>query len=255
MKIARALGCVCLVGCSTSFSGLSIGRPVQGEDAAPVTELGVDARAADLGPVDAAQADAANDLGPEDAAPSDVASGPCQPGQSYCTEANPHCVSLDSDPAHCGRCGNRCCPGAVCTGGACVLACGAGMVRCPADSSLCDVCVDPMSDRAHCGACGRRCEAARLCVMGQCVGACTVVSEPSPDPGQCDGRGQTTCLNWAARNAGGDAAAIAVCQPRRCARADSCGGALCFCGEGPECGVNEVCVRGANGARCVCALR
>jgi hypothetical protein len=71
--------------------------------------------------------------------------------------------------------------------------------------------------------------------------------------GVCDGRGIAGCTMWATREGG--AAAVARCVPPegRCARADSCTDAGCTCGGGPECGDDQMCVRGAGGAyACVC---
>jgi len=116
------------------------------------------------------------------------------------------CVALDSDPAHCGACGNACGALQVCDGGACACApdvaacggacadlridpqnCGTCGTRC-GTSTVCDgasgciapaaclapqtvcggSCVDLGASPSHCGACGHACAAGEACIAGAC---------------------------------------------------------------------------------------
>jgi len=70
--------------------------------------------------------------------------------------------------------------------------------------------------------------------------------------GVCDGIGMSICTMWAADNGGGTATATCVPPEGRCARANVCDGDSCRCGEGPECGDDQMCVSGVAGFTCVC---
>ena len=90
----------------------------------------------------------------------------CGAGASPCGGA---CVA-STDPANCGRCGQRCIAGegetAACiatSGGATCLVCAPGRARCG------EVCVDPTADDANCGACGHGC-GGQGCEAGRCLG-------------------------------------------------------------------------------------
>lgn len=128
----------------------------------------------------------------------------CPAGQTDCGGA---CVSLLTDPRHCGACDRAlsalevCSAGApacaagisVCGGactdlardasncGACGTACAPAefcttassatscTASCPAGFAPCDrACVDPLHDRFHCGACGHACAAGEACRDGAC---------------------------------------------------------------------------------------
>jgi hypothetical protein len=125
----------------------------------------------------------------------------CAAGKTRCLSS---CVSLASDPLHCGACGHRCdglTP--VCDVGECRPACTGGLSACAGacvdlksdpdhcgdcsvvctngtqcNRSACDClagqilcgrrCVDTSNDRSNCGACGRGCPAASVCGGGVC---------------------------------------------------------------------------------------
>jgi len=111
-------------GCTGSLSGLDM----DGGDRPPPADDGGTA-AADAGPMAArdAMVPPGVDGGPPagvDAGPAPADAGPaCAAGQTSCGGA---CVDTDTDPAHCGRCGQACAPGGSCAGGACM-----GGVGCP----------------------------------------------------------------------------------------------------------------------------
>jgi len=89
---------------------------------------------------------------------------------------------------HCGRCGNACASGAVCTAGVC--ACPPGFVTCAG------VCVNAAADPNNCGSCGRVCPTNQVCVAGGCVpncsagsvlcaGACVILGNDPRNCGAC----------------------------------------------------------------------
>ena len=83
--------------------------------------------------------------------------GACPPGQARCGGV---CVDVQSNPAHCGTCGNACAPGTACQGGAC--ACASGTTSCGG------ACVDTSNDNSNCGGCGVVCGSGKTCQSGAC---------------------------------------------------------------------------------------
>lgn len=95
----------------------------------------------------------------------------CASGETCCEGA---CVSLASNPSHCGRCANVC-PGTTCVAGGCSATCTAGFGDC--DGTPATGCETNITTSvAHCGRCGNACSfanAAVSCVMGSCrMGRC-----------------------------------------------------------------------------------
>ena len=85
-----------------------------------------------------------------------------------CPDAMPNlcdlqCVDTQSDPHHCGVCGNDCGPNGVCVNGIC--ACADGTTQC--DGS----CIDTTNDVNNCGVCGNTCSSGQTCVNGICTTA------------------------------------------------------------------------------------
>ncbi len=85
------------------------------------------------------------------------------------------CVSLQTDLANCGACGNACGQNQVCSNGMCVFMCGAGTTECTRTTSDLDAgtsttryCADLTADRANCGACGNTCQEGYACSDGRC---------------------------------------------------------------------------------------
>ncbi len=104
----------------------------------------------------------------------------CNPGFADCdlVVANGCEVSLDSDPAHCGSCGNTCPTppnaSATCAGGACGYTCDAGFADC--DGLAANGCeIDLQTDPTHCGSCANACNLANA-VEGCSAGSCTIAS-------------------------------------------------------------------------------
>ncbi|MBI4702902.1 MAG: hypothetical protein HY744_17430 [Deltaproteobacteria bacterium] len=93
---------------------------------------------------------------------------PCPPGLTGCGQA---CADLSVDPGNCGSCGQAYCPGALCSGGHCVLGCGAGTIECgqSCEAPDCDCqCVSAAVDPKNCGGCDLACQPGEICQDGGC---------------------------------------------------------------------------------------
>jgi len=73
------------------------------------------------------------------------------------------CVDPRNDANNCGRCGEVCADGEVCSQGMCFVPCDRGLTRCGS------ACRDLQTDGAHCGFCGNPCSAMQACAAGRCV--------------------------------------------------------------------------------------
>ncbi len=85
----------------------------------------------------------------------------CPLDQAHCSG---DCVTLTSDPSHCGACDQSCSNDATCEDGSC--RCASGLSHCGGD------CVDVRSNPSHCGGCGKPCSAEEFCSRGSCTLAC-----------------------------------------------------------------------------------
>ncbi|WP_437677561.1 MXAN_6577-like cysteine-rich protein [Sorangium sp. So ce131] len=84
--------------------------------------------------------------------------GGCDEGETDCAGV---CADLESNPRHCGACGEECAEGQICADGEC--GCGEGLEDCDG------ACVSLQSDMANCGACGESCSPSQQCVEGACT--------------------------------------------------------------------------------------
>lgn len=100
---------------------------------------------------------------------------PCPPGQELC---DGRCVHLESERAHCGRCGNPCGPSQVCQNRAC---------GCPSGITLCGSECVRLGTQQNCARCGDACSSADVCRGGQCgprryrCTTSTKCCEPAPE--------------------------------------------------------------------------
>ena len=185
-------------------------------DLGPVDSGAVDAgmMVVDIGPADTgvvAMDTGPADTGPPDTGPEPVDAGPpdtgppdtgpsCVAPRALCAG---QCVHPQTDPAHCGACGNACAQVTngtrTCTNGSCGVACNTGFnlagstcvpcgamgqtacamgAACAAGLTACaGTCRATLTDSTHCGTCGTTCttslpNAVPACVAGQCEAAC-----------------------------------------------------------------------------------
>lgn len=143
------------------------------------------------------------------------------------------CVDRDSDPYHCGACGNACATGEECNAGVCELApCTGTEVRCNG------LCVDTQTDSQHCGGCSpgasagfgcspiSTCECGNytVCTIDTDVGTCADLDNDRYHCGACNspcGTGQE-CVSG-------------NCQAIDCGSLTLCGN---DCVESAQCGVS-----------------
>ncbi len=73
------------------------------------------------------------------------------------------CVDTRTDQRNCGRCGEVCPAGQLCSEGRCVMPCTSGFTPCSG------TCRDLQTDLTHCGFCGNACSSTQTCAAGRCV--------------------------------------------------------------------------------------
>jgi hypothetical protein len=109
------------------------------------------------------------------------------------------CVNLQTDPNHCGYCGEVC-PSGQCDTGLCfeVVGPAPGFIECPPGQANCGGgCIDVSVDEANCGGCGNVCDAVQQCILGRCEFACPSGQadcgagciDVTADPANCGGCG------------------------------------------------------------------
>jgi hypothetical protein len=183
----------------------------------------------------------------------------CSPYRVCCDGT---CVdALDTNPVHCGACGNRCpqlcirnpdwsldCVGGCCSEGQCVTNlqtdrsnCGTCGQQCRAGEECCGgACVDHDTNPDNCGRCGRTCRNGRVCCDGTCV-------DPEVNDAHCGACGNAcfgdswsccagTCIS--SRN-------HFCCQDQIVSRYNddifNCGGCGVVCPPGAQCCYGECC--------------
>ncbi|MBK8479943.1 MAG: hypothetical protein IPL40_02025 [Proteobacteria bacterium] len=186
----------------------------------------------------------------------------CPSGLEAC---DGRCIDINSDGAHCGRCGAPCAPGSVCVGGSCLLGGGAlcvdGPQFCPGtcDTSPCPGgCVQLQTNPTNCGTCGTRCAPREVCQGGQCSCA--------EGKARCAGAAGCLDLQSDAQHCGACSTACQagqVCVDGQCRADCGSGGRMCggrcvdpqadarHCGAcGTTCGPDERCLGGECVLRC-----
>jgi hypothetical protein len=119
----------------------------------------------------------------------DEAGVTCREGQTVCSGS---CVTLATDPLHCGACGEECRADRVCDEGKCSSGCGSNLTNCSGS------CVNLQSDAEYCGSCGTACAADQTCTLGVCVASlcqgsltrcgalCVDTTQDPRNCGECD---------------------------------------------------------------------
>ncbi len=146
-------------------------------------------------------------------------------GQTFC---NGKCVSIQSDPMHCGDCTTICSGQESCQEGKCVFGCGKGLTL--LDNGLC---VNTSSDSEHCGADNVACGESMYCNDGQC--ACMNKHY------DCDGNADNGCES--------EVKCEYLCEEGKktcglnfcCAETESCCGSTC-CEAGTTCCDGTTCI-------------
>ena len=136
----------------------------------------------------------------------------CESGKVDC---GGNCVDLALHADNCGKCGNKCSAGQVCSASTCKLSCDPEFTTCGS------ACANTQSNTEHCGSCGHACESGQLCYLAKCLLSC-----PS-DSLQC---GQTCC------DSNNEVCSNNVCMPK-CVTGTTCG-------TGTVCDSNHQCVEG-----------
>ena len=140
-----------------------------------------------------------------------TASRPCPGTQTCCAGA---CVDTVSNPAHCGRCDNRCAAAnatAACMNSLCAVGmCTAPYADCDrAPGNGCET--NTLTDAMNCGACGAACaarpNARSSCSSGRCEFACNAGFA------DCDGNPDNGCEVELATDRSNCGACSTVCNP------------------------------------------
>lgn len=148
----------------------------------------------------------------------------CTDGDVECGGA---CVDLQSDPDHCGVCGQVCESAMACDRGECRDGCRNGR-------EICDrFCVDLDADPDHCGGCGITCVPGVACVDESCDGDCDALCDPARE--LCDGT-SCTCRPGLVRC--GDLCVDPMTDATHCGECDdpctgdeACGAGVCVPGD------------------------
>ncbi len=248
----------CALSCPSSMTMCFSGAPVYYD--AGVPDLGppdgggaADQGAADAGPADAAAPDMALDAG----ASTDLDAGAAAdkgPPAKY-----PYCANLTTDNDNCGKCGDKCPAGYVCSNGKCGFTCHASHTQCGGgDSGAAPTCANLQTDFHNCGKCGNKCFLAQVCKAGTCTlfcpggltdcsGICVNLQYDDANCGKCNsactpkthacyqGTCQTKCQGYGEIRCGGSCVK-AKTDPKNCG----------VCGN--TCASGEVCKNGG----CTC---
>ena len=86
----------------------------------------------------------------------------CARGHKFCASVS-KCIDVQTDPKHCGQCGNACKSGETCQFGTCKPPCKSGLTACQTG------CQDLQVDVNNCGKCGTTCPSGESCQKGVCL--------------------------------------------------------------------------------------
>jgi hypothetical protein len=145
----------------------------------------------------------------------------CPGGTTRCGDS---CVSLETNPEHCGRCGNDCTDAphasATCTARACGLLCDEGWGDC--NGMAFDGCETPLDTLLDCGACGASCS--RPNATADCAGGTCSVIGCNAGFGDCNAMDGDGCEQPLDTLASCGACATPCSRPRATA---TCSGGSC----------------------------
>ncbi len=185
-----------------------------------------------------------------------VTFGACPTGTSLCSG---RCATVATDTSNCGRCGNVCPTGQVCSAGVCTVVCAAPTTRCGTS------CVDLTNDNNNCGACGTACPTGQRCASGACGCAgstslcgssCVDTTSDTANCGRCGNAcaAGLLCVSGACRCPGTTTACGGACVDTTSDRTN-CGTCGTACGAGQACTASRCTCTGAGltacGASCV----
>lgn len=173
----------------------------------------------------------------------------CVGGTTKCGQL---CVTLATDPAHCGQCGKVCESGQVCANGVCALECPPGTTKCGSQ------CLDTSNNASHCGSCSNACPAGEICQNSncglycaggtvECNGQCVDLMHDPDNCGQCGkgcGLGYECLQGQCAFVCGTDSLTCGSACVDPLTDPQNCGG----CGK--LCPTGQVCVNGTCGIDC-----
>jgi hypothetical protein len=134
----------------------------------------------------------------------------CVRGRCVCS------MDLQTDPANCGSCGNRCPSPQSCVAGKC--ACGGGAFLCRGQCIVCPLGKYPNMDTCGCDECSGQIAgcATGLCMSGRCV-------ECPPSQARCTRSGTVSCVDLQ-----NDRLSCGSCNTR-CPANQGCVGGVCRC--------------------------
>ncbi len=247
-----------LTACGDGAMGTDVPR---GQDSA-MDVRGDSGVRVDVGAADVPNFDVPSTDGDPMDVPALIEAGPdasCADNETICGGS---CTNTALDRNNCGRCGNVCPVGQLCSMGTCGLRCGGAEIVCGMAGSM--QCVDPTNDVDNCGGCDVHCRMDQLC-NGACV--CTMGRSNCNDPG-----GGASCVDTQTNAAHCGMCGVACpgaqqCQAGRCvlvcaAPTTVCGvGAAMACVNlsndrnncgacGTRCNVGSSCVAGACAIDC-----
>jgi hypothetical protein len=149
-------------------------------------------------------------------------------------------ADLDTDPDHCGRCGNACEGDAACVAGECQLACEALTADCDGDPE--DGCETALTSESDCGGCGFECDPMATCEADDTTATCVCSTGTEGDGATCDEidgcigdpcPDGVACMDLIAPATGfacGDCPAGTEEVDDACVEIDGCAGDPCFAG-------------------------
>ena len=133
------------------------------------------------------------------------------------------CTSIFDDPLNCGKCGNACAPGELCSAGICAVTCSESLTQC------CGKCVDITSNGNHCGGCDPECPEALVVPTQVCANGHQACDASSPFCSSCACANETKCTQNDQKTVCGVSCVDTQTDPAHC------GNCMTACGPGEKC--------------------